>query len=46
MQKLHMLGMTERDSFKLLAMRDYISSVAAARRKWVRHRIVRTRLPG
>jgi phosphoinositide-3-kinase regulatory subunit 4 len=33
MQKLHMLGMTERDSFKLLAMRDYISSVAVARRK-------------
>jgi hypothetical protein len=35
MQRLHTLGMTEDDSFKLLAMRGYIFSVAIARRRYV-----------
>lgn len=34
MQRLHTLGMTEDDSFKLLAMRGYIMSVAIARRRY------------
>ena len=38
MQRLHTLGMSEDDSFKLLAMRGYIFSVAIARRRWANSR--------
>lgn len=33
MQRLHTLGMTEKDSFKLLALREYIVSVAHVRKR-------------